>query len=94
MTRPAGYGFTERLQQFGKSPRLLAPKDVRAYLVFLVDEKRVSSSYYGQAICALRFLFRVALGRDWVVKGFVSPKNEMKLPVILNRTEVTQFLGA
>ena len=38
-------------KHFGKSPQLLGPKEVRAYLVFLVEEKRVSWSYYGQAIC-------------------------------------------
>jgi integrase/recombinase XerD len=81
-------------KHFGKSPHLLGPKEVRAYLVYLVAEKRVSWSYYGQAICALRFLYRVTLGKDWVVNGVVSPKKEMKLPVILSRTEVTQFLGA
>ena len=27
----------------------------------------------------LRFLYRVTLGKDWVVKGVVSPKKEMKL---------------
>jgi integrase/recombinase XerD len=81
-------------KHFGKSPQLLGPKEVRTYLVFLVDEKRVSRSYYGQEICALRFLYRVTLGKDWVVKGVVSPKKEMKLPVILSAAEVTQFLGA
>ena len=81
-------------KHFGKSPQLLGPEEVRAYLVFLVEEKRVSWSYYGQAICALRFLYRVTLGNDWVVKGVVSPKKEMKLPVILSRAEVTQFLAA
>jgi integrase/recombinase XerD len=61
-------------KHFGKSPQLLGQKEVRAYLVFLVEKKRVSWSYYGQAICAIRFLYRVTLGKDWVVKGVVSPK--------------------
>ena len=60
-------------KHFGKSPQLMGAKEVRTYLVFLVEEKRVSWSYYGQAICALRFLYRVTLGKDWVVKGVVSP---------------------
>ncbi len=81
-------------KHFGRSPRHLGPKEVRAYLVFLVEEKRVSWSYYGQAICALRFLYRVTLGKDWVVKGVVSPKKETKLPIILSPAEVEQFLGA
>ena len=75
-------------------PSFWVRSEVRAYLVFLVEEKHVSWSYYGQAICALRFLYRVTLGKDWVVKGVVSPKKEMKLPVVLSPAEVAQFLGA
>ena len=81
----------EFAKHFGKSPQLLVPKEVRAYLVFLVEERRVSWSYYGQGISAIRFLYRVTLDEDWVVKGVVSPKKEMKLPVILSRAEVKQF---
>ncbi len=61
-------------KQIGKSPQLLGPNAVRAYLVFLVEEKRVSLKYYGQAICALRFLYRVTLGKDRVVKGVVPSR--------------------
>jgi integrase/recombinase XerD len=80
--------YVDRVAAFakhiGRSPQHLGPKEVRAYLVFLVEEKRVSWSYHGQAICALRFLYRLTLGKDWVVKGVVSPKKEMKFPVILS----------
>ena len=68
-------------KHFGKSPQHLGPKEVWAYLVFLVEATRVSWSYHGQAIFALRFLYRVTLGKDWVVKGVVSPKKELKLLV-------------
>ena len=37
-------------KHFGRSPQLLGPKQIRAYLVILIEEKRVSWSYYGQAI--------------------------------------------
>jgi integrase/recombinase XerD len=36
----------------------------------------------------------VTLGKEWVVKGVVSPKKEIKLPVIPSRAKVTQFLEA
>jgi site-specific recombinase XerD len=81
-------------KHFGKSPERLGPDDVRAYLLFLIEEKRLSWAYYGQAICALRFLYRVTLGKDWVVEGVVSPRKETKLPVVLSPAEVTQFLQA
>jgi len=64
---------------FGKSPQVLGRDEVRAYLLFLIEEKRVSWAYYGQAICALRFLYRVTLGNDWVIEGVVSPRKETTL---------------
>ena len=43
-------------EHFGKSPEKLEAADVRAYVVYLVHKRRVSWSYYNQALCALRFL--------------------------------------
>jgi site-specific recombinase XerD len=81
-------------QHFGKSPDTLDAADVRAYLVYLVHKRRVSWSYYNQTLCALRFLYNVTLGKDWIVKSIVCPKQEKKLPVILSPAEVCQFFQA
>src|SRR6478736_9622343 len=61
-------------KHFGKSPERLGAADVRAYLLFLVQEKHASWSYYNQALCALRFLYDVTLRQDWVLDGVVFPK--------------------
>jgi integrase/recombinase XerD len=81
-------------KHFGKSPERLGPDEVRAYLLHLVQKKKASWSYYNQALCALRFLYRVTLGKEWVVEGVVCPKQEKKLPVILSPAEVTRFFEA
>src|SRR5258708_15551094 len=81
-------------QHFGKSPRRLGAADVRAYLLFLVQEKHASWSYYGQALAALRFLYRTTLGKEWVLEGVVSPRKPKKLPVVLSPAEVTQSFEA
>jgi integrase/recombinase XerD len=81
-------------KHFGKSPERLGATDVRAYLLFLVNEKHASWSYYNQALCALRFLYRVTLGKKWVLDGVVFPKQQKKLPVVLSPAEVTLFFGA
>jgi integrase/recombinase XerD len=78
-------------KHFGKSPERLDADDVRTYLLFLIQEKHASWSYYGQAICALRFLYRITLGKDWVVEGVASPRKGQKLPVVLSPDEVAQF---
>jgi integrase/recombinase XerD len=78
-------------KHFGKSPERLDADDVRTYLLFLIQEKHASWSYYGQAICALRLLYRITLGKDWVVEGVASPRKGQKLPIVLSLDEVTQF---
>jgi integrase/recombinase XerD len=81
-------------KHFGKSPQRLGAADVRAYLLFLIQEKHTSASYFGQAISALRFLYRTTLGKKWVLDGVVSPKKSRKLPVVLSPDEVAQFFEA
>jgi integrase/recombinase XerD len=79
---------------FGKSPEHLGTADIRSYLLYLVQEKRTSWSYFNQALCALRFLYGVTLGKDWVLESIACPKQEKKLPVVLSMAEVVQFFQA
>ena len=50
-------------QYFGKSPHLLGPEEIRTYQVYLSTEKNASPSLLNQAVCALRFLYRITLGK-------------------------------
>jgi len=81
-------------KHFGKSPELLGPEQVRAYQVYLVNEKRVSWSLFNQTVCALRFLYRKSLGRDWAIEHIPFPRQEKRLPVTLSLSEVARFLEA
>jgi len=51
----------------GASLERLGPEQIRAYLFYLVRDRRVSSSYYKKARWALRLLYRVTLVRDDVL---------------------------
>jgi len=81
-------------KHFGKSPDRLGATEVSAYLLFLVQQKHASWSYYNQALRALRFFHRVTLGKKWVLDGVVCPKQQKKLPVVLSPDEVTRFFEA
>jgi integrase/recombinase XerD len=81
-------------RHFGKSPELLGPEDVRAYLLHLIEQRRPSWSYYNQNLHALRFLFNVTLGRDWVLEHIACPKQPKRLPVVLSPNELTRFFAA
>jgi integrase/recombinase XerD len=78
-------------QYFGKSPELLGPEDVRSYQVYLIHRKRASSSMLQQTVCALRFLYRNTLGKEWALPYIPTPRREKRLPVVLSQEEVSRF---
>jgi integrase/recombinase XerD len=81
-------------RHFGKSPELLGPEEIRQYQVYLVGQGRVSWSNFNQAVCALRFLYRQTLGRDWAVAHIPFPRQPKTLPVVLSQAEVMRLLEA
>jgi integrase/recombinase XerD len=81
-------------RHFGKSPELLGPEEIRQYQVYLVEQRRVSWSYFNQAVCALRFLYRHTLGHDWAVDHIPFPRQPRKLPVVLSQAEVIRLFEA
>jgi site-specific recombinase XerD len=81
-------------KHFGKSPEHLGLEEIRAYQVYLVNEKRVSWSLFNQTVCALRFLYRTTLDRQESIEHIAFPRQERKLPVVLSLSEVNKFLEA
>jgi integrase/recombinase XerD len=79
---------------FGKSPEILGPEEIRAYQVHLVQVKHASWTVLNQCVCALRFLYHITLKKDWTVEHIPYARRAKKLPVVLSRSEVFQFLQA
>ena len=79
-------------RHFGRSPERLGPEDVRAYQLHLLHE-HASWSRFNQAVCALRFLYRVTLGRPDVVTMIPYGKKPKTLPAVLSRPEVVQLFA-
>ena len=80
---------------FRKSPDLLGPAEIRAYLIHLTQERRLAASSIIVAVSALRFFYTVTLKRPWVVEDDIpAGKQAKKLPVVPSKGEVAQFLGA
>lgn len=88
------YRVAKFAQHFGKSPELLGPEDVRTFQVYLKEQKNVSWCVLNQTVCALRFLYRVTLHRDWVVEHIPFARKPRQLPVVLSQQEVSCFLQA
>jgi site-specific recombinase XerD len=81
-------------RHFDKSPAVLGIEDIRDYQLYLTNQKKLDASSIKVAVSAIRFLYRVTLGRPWDFDEIVpSPKKPRTLPIILSPEEVAHFLG-
>jgi integrase/recombinase XerD len=87
------FAVTRLARHTRRSPADLGPEQLRDYLNHLV-ERKVSASYFNVNVAALRFLYTVALERDWVLPKLPFQKMPRKLPVVLSVEEVGRFLAA
>ena len=81
-------------QHFRLSPDEPGPEHIRQYQLFLVQQKKVSWALFNQTVCALRFLYRHILHRDWMIEYIPYPRREDKLPVVLSPAEVAAVFEA
>jgi integrase/recombinase XerD len=81
-------------RHFNKSPEELGPEEIRAYQLYLTNEKKLAPGSVLIAVAALRFLYKVSLKREWPFDEVIpAPKKPQKLPVVLSPEEVLEFLG-
>jgi site-specific recombinase XerD len=78
---------------YGKSPGELSEAELRAYFLYLKNERGLAASSVMQVLCAVKFLYQHTLGREWLILDFIKPKRGRKLPVVLSRAEVQRVLG-
>jgi integrase/recombinase XerD len=82
-------------RHFDKSPEQLGPEDIRAYQIYLTNERKLATGSVLIAVAALRFLYKVSLKKDWTFEDVIpAPKKPQKLPVIPSPEEVLHFLGS
>ena len=81
-------------RHFGTSPEHLGPEQVRLYQLFLIQEKQRAWPTVVQAVCALRFFYRVTLKRPGMIEYIAPPHRPLTLPTILSQAAVTAVLTA
>ena len=81
-------------RHFHTSPDRLGLEHLRTYLLYLIQERQLSTSYCNRTRSALRFFYQVTLGRDFPLDSLRRVKQPRKLPVVLSAEEVTRFLAA
>ncbi len=80
-------------RHFGKSPALLGPGDLRAYQLYLANEKKLAPASILLATAALRFLYKITLRQTWSMPEVLPlPRQPQTLPEVLSPGQVQQFL--
>ncbi len=72
-----------------------ATSDVKVYLDYLAEERKVSSSSQNQALNAIVFLYKQVLKKEvGEIGDFARAKRPKHIPVVLTREEVNRLLNA
>lgn len=81
-------------KHFRKSPAELGDEEIRAYLHYLMEERKVSQTVLVQTYSALKFFFEKTLQKQWNAFRIPRCKQRRKLPGVLAREEVESILSA
>ena len=79
---------------FGRSPEELGEDELREYLLYILQVEQVSYSTYRQVLAALKFLYRVTLGKPWTVDRIPFPKRrERPFPDVVGHDDLLELFS-
>jgi site-specific recombinase XerD len=70
----------------------ITQEDIQAYLLYLVEERQISTSYQNQAINSIKFYFEKVLQGPRRVYYIERPRKEKMLPSVLSEAEVKKII--
>jgi integrase/recombinase XerD len=73
---------------FDKSPEELGKEEVKKYLLHLIEDKKLSQGTFKFYVSGIKFLYNTTLNRHEVVQDIKYPKAKIKLPVVLDLSEI------
>ena len=79
-------------QHYQCPPDQLIQEQIRAYLLYLLETRKLAQSTFRIHLSALKFLYRRTLERPWPVLALPRVQSDQKLPVVLSRAEVWSLL--
>lgn len=81
-------------RHYHKSPDQMNAEQVRSYLLYLLEERKLSWSAIHVNRAALRFLYVRVLRQHWFDEEIQPPKRHPQLPTVLSAEEITRILDA
>lgn len=75
-----------------RPPDQLGPDEIRAFLLHLITEAKVSHGTVRCFVSSFRFLYNIVLDRPWALDKIPYPRSKHYLPRVLTRDQVLRFL--
>jgi integrase/recombinase XerD len=88
------YELTKLHDYYQQSPSKLSQEEIKAYLLYLVNERKLSASTHNVVVHALRFFYDMVLHRTINYRDLPLRKEPRKLPDILSTTDVASIIRA
>lgn len=79
---------------YHKSPDSLTEDEIKAYFLWLTNEKKASRSAFVIALCGIKFFYEHTLQKKWHCFDLIRPPKSKKLPIVLSQEEVQLVLKA
>jgi len=81
-------------EHYHKSPDQITEAELRAYFLYLLNEKQVTPSTLTVALSGIKFFYVYTLDRLWTTFELVRAPKEKNLPVVLSIDEVRLILSS
>ncbi len=78
----------------GTPPAKLSVDQIKAFLLYLINERKLASSTIGSRRAGISFFYREVLGRDEVPAAIPRRRTPRGLPVVLGAGEVSRLIEA
>jgi site-specific recombinase XerD len=72
----------------------MGPEQIRAYQVYLINERKLNARTVGHHTAALRFFYYKTLKRAYPIEEVPYPKAPRRLPTILTQEEAVRLIDA
>ena len=81
-------------KHFDRPPDQMGPEQIRAYQVYLINERKLNARTVGHHTAALRFFYCKTLKRAYPIEEVPYPKAPRRLPTILTQEEAVRLIDS
>lgn len=81
-------------RHYHRSPDKISKEEIQDYLLYLINERKLSWSTCNLAVSAFRFFYSVTLGNEPMYLSIPPRKNRSRLPEVLSREMVERLFAA